>query len=408
MTSIQTHSNWKKTTLKVLLGLILLAALFIAYHHEKAYRFYKVVSLFNEANIVENFRTMGDIFPYRTVKKGKENFKFGESPQQLISEFEHHGVNYSVEDFLKRTATTGFLVIKNDEIVFEEYSLGNSIDTLNISWSVNKSFVAGLLGIAVDEGAIKSIHDPVSEYVPLLKNTGYDGVSIKNVMQMSSGVGFDEDYAAFFSDINRMGRVIALGNSINEFAASLQSVRKAGSYHHYVSMDTQVLGMVLQQATGKTPSAYLEEKIWSKLGMRSDARWLLDDLGMELAFGTMNVTVRDYARFGRLYLNDGRWQGEQIIPEQWITDSTTPDAPHLMPGENPASSNRSGYGYQWWIPEHPQNDYVARGVYGQYIYINPANNVVIVRTAADPDWRSTDAENYAMVYMFQKITEGLN
>jgi len=121
----------------------------------------------------------------------------------------------------------------------------------------------------------------------------------------------------------------------------------------------------------------------------------------------MNVTVRDYARIGRLFLNSGVWEGEQIVPKQWVIDSTTPDAPHLQPGKNPASSNRSGYGYQWWVPEHPEDDFVARGIYGQYIYVSRKYGVVIVKTSADPDWRASNPENYAMIAMMQRIAAGI-
>jgi CubicO group peptidase (beta-lactamase class C family) len=224
---------------------------------------------------------------------------------------------------------------------------------------------------------------------------------------MSSGVKFDEDYANFNSDINRMGRVIALGNSINEFAASLESERQSGTYHHYVSMDTQVLGMVLKTTTGKTPSAYLEEKIWKKIGMQSDAKWLVDDKDMELVFGTLNVTLRDYARFGRLYINHGNWDGEQIVPEQWVIDSVKPDSPHLMPGDNPLSNSKMGYGYQWWIPEQPKSDFMALGVYGQYIYVNPKKRVVIVKTSAFPHWKIGLETNSVIKAWFQYLAEYL-
>jgi len=279
------NSSLAKRIFRVTLSILVISILFVAYHHDKAHRLYKVVTLFNEDYIVENFRQMGDIFPYHLVAKGPENFKFKTLKQTLISEFEHHNKSYNVDSMLADSDTTGFLVIKNDAIVFEEYYLGNTIDTLNISWSVNKSFVSALLGIALEENLFDSIQDPIDKYLPELKGSGYQGVSIKNIMQMSSGVVFDEDYAAFFSDINRMGRVVALGNSINEFAASLKPGRVAGEYHHYVSMDTQVLGMLLKQVTKMTPTEYLHQKIWSKLGMRADAKWLVDDLGMELAFG---------------------------------------------------------------------------------------------------------------------------
>jgi len=374
----------------------------------EAYRLYKVVSLFNESAIVYNFQNMSEFFPFNRIDKGASNFQFLKKPQALIESVDFEGKTYSIRELLDSTATTGFLILKDDTIVHEEYSLGNSIDGLNISWSVNKSFVSALIGIAIEEGLINSVEDPVTQYVPMLKDTGYDGVSLKHVLQMSSGVKFDEDYAAFFSDINRMGRVIALGSSINEFAASLTSDKNPGEYHHYVSMDTQVLGMVLKNATGMAPSQYLEAKIWKKLGMRSHAHWLIDDQGMELAFGTLNVTVRDYARFGLLYLNRGRWLDQQIVPEQWVIDSVTPDAEHLKPGDNPRSSSRFGYGYQWWLPEDHQGDFLARGVYGQYIYINPEHKVVIVRTAANHKWRAGDKTNRVMVKMFQEIARSLS
>ena len=160
---------------------------------------------------------------------------------------------------------------------------------------------------------------------------------------------------------------------MDDFVISLKSEREPGTYNHYVSMDTQVLGMVLRETTGQTLSSYLEEKIWKKTGMESDAYWLVDSTGMEMAFGGLNVVLRDYARFGQLFLNNGVYDGQQIIPKQWVQDSVTPDAPHLMPGENPLSSWIMGYGYQWWIPETSvkkiKTDYMAIGVYNQYIYI---------------------------------------
>ena len=392
---------------RIFLSFITLTLIISAVYRQEIYRFYKVVTLFNEGVIAENFQTMSEIFPHKVINKGEQNFKFGISDLKIINQFEYNGQQMKVEDHLSNTYTTGFLVVKDDKIAYEDYWLGHSKDGLHISWSVNKSFVSALIGIAIEEGHIKSINDAVSDYVPLLKGTGYDGIPLKDVLQMSTGVRFNEDYAAFFSDINRMGRVIALGSSINEFAASLESEKASGQYHHYVSMDTQVLGMVLKEATGIAPAQYLEDKIWHKLGMRSNAKWLTDDYGMELVFGTINVTMRDYARFGRLYMRYGDWQGEQIVPKQWVIDSITPDEPHLMPGKNPLSSSIFGYGYQWWIPNEPQGDFMARGVYGQYIYINPEKNVIIVKNSADPFWRSGGEESLITIKMFQQIANSL-
>ncbi len=374
----------------------------------KLNRIWMFGSLFDEPEIVENFRSMPDYCSYHLVKKGEKEYRFAEAHRQLPEKFVFKNKTYMVKDLLASTWTTGLIVLKDDKICFEEYYLGNSKDSLNISWSVGKSFVSALIGIAIHEGYIKGVDVIVSDYVPELKGSGYDGVRLKDVLQMSSGVGFDEDYSAFFSDINRMGRTIAMGNSINEFAASLERERKPGTYNHYVSMDTQVLGMLLKAATKKTPSQYLEEKIWKKIGMQADAKWLVDDMDMELVFGTLNITLRDYARFGKLYAHLGNWEGEQVVPKEWVLESITPDAPHVMPGKRPLlSSYKMGYGYQWWIPEHPKGDFMGLGVYGQYLYVNPIKNVVIVKLSANPDWTVDLESNEVEKAFFQYLAETL-
>ena len=401
-------NNWLRIIGMGMGCLLLLVAVIGSWKSREIYRFYKVVTLFDEGNIVENFRSMADIFPYHVVKRSGSVFEFEKAPQPLPEDYTYNGKQYNFRQVMKDTWTTGLIVIKDDRICFEEYYLGHNPDKLHISWSVGKSFVSAMVGIAQAEGKIKSILQPVSDIVPRLKGTGYDGVPLKDVLQMSSGVRFNEDYADFSSDINRMGRTIALGNSINEFAASLTSERKSGEFHHYVSMDTQVLGMVLQQVTGVTPSAYLEEKIWTKIGMQSDSKWLVDDYDMELVFGTLNVTLRDYARFGRLYLEGGNWNGKQVVPAQWVKDSITPDAVHLQPGKNQHSNTKMGYGYQWWIPETRKGgDFMALGVHGQFIYINPGKRVVIVKSSADPFWKADQEINYAVTAGLQNIAENL-
>ncbi|WP_444998368.1 serine hydrolase domain-containing protein [Aliikangiella sp. IMCC44359] len=393
-----------KTTL-LLVVIALITGSFI--YQKELYRLYKVIFLFNENSITYNFQHMANIFPHNVIIKGKSNFNLTQSPQPLIKHFNYQDQTYSIQKLLDDTKTTGFIVIKNNQIFYEKYFLGNTIDTLNISWSVNKSYVSALIGIALNEGFIRSINDPITQYVPALINTGYDGVPIKHILHMSSGVDFNEDYADFFSDINKMGRVIALGHSINDFAASLKSIQPSGKKHRYVSMDTQVLGMLIKQATGQSPSAYLEQKIWRKLSMRSNAKWLKDDQGMELAFGTLNATLRDYAKFGLLYLNKGKWNGEQIIPQQWVIDSTSRQN---INKQDPASHNSQpflNYGYQWWIPQGEGRDFLAKGIYGQYIYVSPQYETVIVKTSADPKWKSADIKNKLTIKMFQSIARNL-
>ncbi len=393
-------TNKNKLLRYILFFIFFSFVILLATKHREAYRLYKVVTLFDEDQIVENFQRMSDFFPSKTIKKGPSNFKFTQSSLSMPTSFSFNGESYNIKAYLESTFTTGFVVIKDNQIVFEKYDLGNHIDGLHISWSVNKSFVSALIGIAIEEKLIESIQDPIDKYV-------YAGVSIEDILQMSSGVSFNEDYSDFYSDINRMGRVIALGNSINEFAASLQAEIPPGTRHHYVSMDTQVLGMLLRSVTKTSPSNYLEDRIWSKIGARQDAKWLIDDLGMELAFGTLNITLRDYARFGMLYLHEGNWFGEQIIPRHWIQKSVNAEKPHLLP-QSSRQKSRFGYGYQWWLPANYQNDFLARGVYGQYIYVSPEHKVVIVKNSADPYWRAGSKENFKTTAMFQSIAKALD
>jgi CubicO group peptidase (beta-lactamase class C family) len=262
-----------------------------------------------------------------------------------------------------------------------------------------KSFVSALVGIAIDEGRIAGADRPVTEYVPALKGSGYDGVPIKDILQMSSGVHFNEDYASWASDISIMfAKSFVLGSPINAYAQGLRSERRSGEAFNYISVDTQVLGMLLVRATGKPLATYLEEKIWGPLGMESDAEWVTDRAGkdgMEYAFCCLNATLRDYAKFGRLYLRRGDWQGRRIVSERWARESVVPDKPYLVHSGAYFPNWTIGYQYQWWVPEGAEGEFMAIGVWGQYIYVNPARNVIIVKTAADPDFDYRDMENLA-------------
>lgn len=389
-----------KTGLVLLLLLLVGAGIF----NRPLARLYHVITLFDPQVVVENFRNMDRMFDYRVIRRGGSPHVFERSPGTLPRIYTFNGQAEQVKVFLDRTWTTGLIVIHNDKIVYEEYDLGNTPASRCISWSMGKSFVSALMGLALKEGHIQDIEDPVTKYVPRLKGSGYEGVPIKHVLQMSSGIRFDEDYADFFSDINRMGRAIALNRSLDDFVSSLEKEREPGVRHQYVSMDSQVLGMVLREATGQDLSSYLEGKIWRRIGMESDAYWIVDGEGMELAFGGLNAVLRDYARFGLLYLHEGLWNDRRIIPAEWVRDSVTPDAPHLQPGENPASSSPLGYGYQWWIPENPEGDFLAMGIYNQFIYVHPRYNVVIAKTSAYADYDiDGDEKEIESIALFRAI-----
>jgi CubicO group peptidase (beta-lactamase class C family) len=297
---------------------------------------------------------------------------------------------YNLKDWLKEHWTTGLVILKIDsptkaKLLHESYYLGNNCNTKTISWSVGKSVVSALIGIAISDGKIKSVDDDVTMYIPQLKTSAYDGVKIKNVLQMSSGVKFNEDYDDIFSDINRMAYWIAMGYNLIDFIKTLQRDKEPGTVHNYISIDTQVLGMVLKNATGQSLTSYLEEKLWKNCGFESECFWLIDNeqSATELAFGTLNSLTRDYARFGWLYMNKGLspLDGTRILDSEWINDSTTIkiNDQHLRPNY----PDQFGYGFQWWIPGDELNpsenkgDYLAIGVY---------NQIVIARNSANPNY----------------------
>ncbi len=377
----------KRIALGVIAVLVVSTAIFGVAKWRELKRAQFVASMFSGANEIDNFRHMNAIFPTRAIARAGEPYLIpvGRS-EPLPATYVYEGKRLDTEKFLADTDTTGLLVVQHGKIVHEQYWHGNDKDTRWISWSVGKSFISALVGIALDEGKIASIDDQIVKYAPELKGTGYDGVTIKNALQMSSGVGWNEDYSDQNSDIARFGRTLAFGGSMVEFAKTLKRAHEPGTYNLYNSMDAQVLGLVLKNATGETPSEYLSEKIWSKIGAERDAYWVLDDYGNELAAGGVNVTARDYAKFGLLYLHDGQWNGEQLVPSNWVKASHTPDAPYLMPGENNNKSETSagmGYGYLWWVPSAVDGSYSAIGIYNQFIYVDPAHDLVIVKTSAN-------------------------
>lgn len=385
-----------KSTLGKGTGIIALAiALFAGIFSTEIRQLYHTIHLFDEDVIVHNFSNMQDIAPTLTIKRTGEPNVLESLPKPLPETFRYKGEDRKISDYLTSSNATAIVVVKDNAITHQSYLQGTQELDKRISWSMAKSFLSAIFGIAVEEGHIKDLNAPVTDYVPSLKGSGYDGISIKNVLQMSSGVYFNEDYGDFNSDINRFGRVMALGGSFDDFAASLTQdpEREQGTFMHYVSIDTHVIGMVLRAATGRTIEEYFNEKLWSKLGTEQDAIYVTDSTGEPMVLGGLNLITRDYARMGMLFRDNGVLNGEQVIPAQWIKDSVTPDAPHLMPGKRESATTDFGYGYQWWIPVNPDGEFLALGIYGQYIYINQTLNVVIAQNSANRDFMANNYES---------------
>lgn len=403
----------KKYVLRAFVVLVLAAIVLGFMFKDRIQRVRMAASLFSGAEQYQYFGRIPDFFPHATMPPADTPLQFIEGEKiTLPKTFAYKGKLVDTETFLTETDTSALLVLHNGEVQFERYMLTGGRDVAWLSMSVAKSFISALVGIAVSEEHIQSIEDPITKYVPELTGSAYDGVRIKDILQMSSGARWNEDYSDSQSDINRFGRIFATGGSLDDFAATLQRDKEPGTVNHYNSIDTQVLGMLLVSTTGRSIADYMTEKLWRPMGTESPAHWLIDSNGMEMAFGGLNATARDYAKLGELYRLGGQLNGKQIVPAQWVTASVTPDAPHLQPKTDiPESEFGLGYGYQWWIPASKEGEFSAIGVYNQFIYVNPTQNIVIVKLSANSDYgTSQDESSYRemeTLELFRAIVDSL-
>lgn len=378
---------------RVLLALVLAAVVIGLWKREEIARLWAVNTLFDEGRIVANFSNMDRAFLTVPVPRGSgASSELPYGPEAVLPE--------GVERWARERALTSLLVMKDGVIVHEEYFLGTTAEDRRISWSLAKSYLSALIGVLIAEGAIASLDDPVTTYAPKLKGTAYDRASIRNVLNMASGVTFDEDYLDYNSDINRMGRVVALGGELDDFAAGLtETFATPGEVWQYVSIDTHVIGMVIRGATGRSVPDLLSEKIMAPLGMEREAYYITDGAGVAFVLGGLNLTTRDYARFGLMVAQDGSYGGRQVVPAAWIEESTAASAP--------TQAGKIGYGYQWWIPVGAEpGEVLGRGIYGQYLYIDRVRDVVIVVTAADRGFRGPGV-NEGNIDMMRAIARGL-
>ncbi|GGV81035.1 hypothetical protein GCM10015535_20170 [Streptomyces gelaticus] len=335
----------------------------------------------------EHFCRMNDLLDTREMAPSAHphHWPLGETTP-LPETYDYDGTSRPTEEFLARTDTSAVLVLVDGAIRHESYFLTGGPDVQWLSMSVAKSFISALVGIAVDEGHITGIDEPISSYVPVQPGSAYDGVSIKDVLQMSSGARWNEDYNDPASDIYQLTAATAgIGGTLDDFVARMVRESEPGTVCRYNSGETQILGALVANATKRSVADYMSEKLCEPLGMTSAGYWLLDPAGTELAFGGLNLTARDFARLGELYRNGGVWQGRQIVPAQWVRDSVTATAPHLRPGRPLVGGQQAdgvGYGYQWWLPAGDRGEFSAVGVYNQFVYVDPVSRTTIVKLSA--------------------------
>ncbi|WP_071672462.1 serine hydrolase domain-containing protein [Nioella nitratireducens] len=377
-------------------GFLLILVLALAagiWKREEIERLLAVNSLFDADRIVQNFSHMDRAFLTAPVPRG-------DGPISPLPQGTPADLPPEVAAWIEERAITGLVVLQDGEIRYEDYFLGTGAEDRRISWSMAKSFLSALLGTLVADGTIADLDTQVTEYAPLLSGSAYDGATIRNVLNMASGVRFDEDYLDYNSDINRMGRVVALGGALDQFAADLQVRDHApGEVWQYVSIDTHVLGMVIRGATGRSIPDLLSERIIQPMGLESQPYYITDGDGVAFVLGGLNMMTRDYARMGQAFLQNGRYNDQQIVPTDWVAESTAPSAP-TAPGQ-------TRYGYQWWIPVGAEpGQFMAQGVYGQYIYVDQVNDVVIAVNAADRGFRE-EGVGAGNLRIFRAIAESL-
>ena len=328
---------------------------------------------------VAGFRNYDKIFPSRDVPAGGIIYPLPATASARLRElrFRHAGRSWSLDDYFAETNVAGLLILDDGKIVYERYGLGNTPQTRWVSYSVAKSVTSMLVGAAIQDGYIAGVDEPVTAYLPRLAGSAYDRTSIRQLMQMASGVEWDETYDDPDSDvyIDNWGSLF-----LQRYLAKKPRVAEPGAEFNYNTAETNLVGTLVRAAIGNNLSTYLSEKIWRPFGMEAAAKWTLTEPGGgEFGGCCLNATLRDYARLGLFALNGGRQaDGARVLPEGWMRESVQP---------SPANP---GYGYLWWLVD--DTAFRASGIFGQRIYIDPAGGVVIAQHAAraeaskDEDW----------------------
>ncbi|MEO9482955.1 MAG: serine hydrolase [Ekhidna sp.] len=307
-------------------------------------------------------------FPQRTIDNDTSIFKFYENAYKQKTLTELNSIKNNFEDYLSNHGTVAFIIIQNDTVKYEQYFNNYNRSSIVSSFSIAKSLTSLLIGCAIDDGLIKSTEEYVVKYIPELSDRNFENVTIEHLLQMTSGLKSKESYYNPFGDAAQL----YYGKDLRKFISKLRTKSDPGESYNYVSGNTQLLGLVLERAlNGKSVSQYLEEKLWKNLGMEYDASWSIDrkENGLEKTFCCVNARAIDYAKIGRLVLNKGNWNGNQIISADWVSRSVKRDH------SNGSSRN---YQYQWYTP-YPNGDFMARGILGQYLFISPSKSLIIVR-----------------------------
>jgi CubicO group peptidase (beta-lactamase class C family) len=330
--------------------------------------------------LVYNYVNIDDLnlFPYREVKAGSAR------PWPVGSDYNRAKLSPLLQETLEKYRSVAFLVIQHDSIRYEQYWDNYGPSSLSNSFSMAKSFISILTGIAIDEGRIRSMDDPVCAYLPEFCKGMDSTLTIRHLLMMSSGLNYDEGYASLFGPVTRS----YYGTDLRGQMYDLDVIRTPGREFNYMSSNTQLLAFVLEKATGMKVSNYASEKLWKPIHAEHDAMWSLDHRdGDEKAYCCFYSNARDFARIGKLFLNKGRWDGNQVVSEAYVTSCVTP-----APVTDNGLPNKI-YGYQWWLTEQSgRKVFYARGILGQYIFVIPDLDLVAVRLGHERGEKGPDGQ----------------
>jgi CubicO group peptidase (beta-lactamase class C family) len=320
------------------------------------------------------FRSIETIFRTHTIRRGPAVHPLPAAPHPIDPTFTYDGRTWTVDQYMAANRVSGVLVLKDGQVLLEKYALGRRPTDRWISFSVAKSVTSTLVGAAIQDGFIKSIDDPITRYVPELRGSAYEGVSVRQMLMMSSGVKWNEDYVDPTSDVALAGgQVTEPGvNPMVSYLRKLPRAHEPGSTFNYSTGETDLVGVLVSKATGRTLAQYASEKLWKPYGMEQDAVWMTDPGGQERGGSGISMTLRDYGRVGQFVLDGGKAGGKQVLPPWWIAQATTARQTAGIP---------AGYGYFWWMRP---DGYEARGIFGQAIVTFPAERLIIVINSAWP------------------------
>ena len=346
---------------------------------------------------IEGFKNIRGLLPTRIINKSDYplSLSYGLDDFSDIS-YRYKNNTYTIQDYINKFKVGGLIILRNGKILHEEYNFGNNQESRWISFSVTKSVTSMLLGAAIKDGFIKNVEEPVVTYLPHLIDSSYRDVTIKQVLHMSSGIKWNEDYTDPYSDVS-----LASGLNSLELYSYLNKLGKSsnpGEKFNYNTGEANLIGGIVRSAIGNNLSTYLEQKIWKPFGMEHDAYWVLDNnYSLELGGCCINATLRDYSRIGLFAMNKGiTREGISVLPTNWIDESTNP------------SNNLKYYGYQWWLDGPEYESFYADGIFGQFIWIDPSSKIVVAMQSvwdSAASQESMDHRRNFMIALIQKINK---